>query len=94
MQFSTKLAAVLAAASFVLAAPHERRQAATVCSGSNTPQCCAVDVLGLADLQCANPPTTPTNQTQFIAECATIGQEARCCLLPILEQGLICSDPL
>lgn len=37
-------------------------------------------------------PTTPTNNTQFISICEAIGQQAKCCLLPILGQALICSD--
>ena len=37
-------------------------------------------------------PTVPTNNTDFIATCAEQGQQAKCCLLPILDQALICSD--
>lgn len=49
-----------------------------------TAQCCATDVLGVADLNCANPPTVPTSAANFSAECADIGQQARCCVLPIV----------
>ncbi|KAK5064897.1 beta ketoadipyl CoA thiolase, th1 [Exophiala bonariae] len=65
-----------------------------LCSGlGSTPLCCATDVLGVADLDCAAPPETPTSADNFGEICAAIGQRARCCLLPILEQGLICSAP-
>ncbi|KAF2789712.1 hypothetical protein K505DRAFT_252696 [Melanomma pulvis-pyrius CBS 109.77] len=74
-----------------MAAPMVEERQAVVCSGT-TAQCCATDVLNLADLDCATPPTTPTNNTQFISICEAIGQQAKCCLLPILGQALICSD--
>merc|ERR1711939_1217513 len=60
---------------------------ALLCSGaSSTPLCRATDVLGIADLDCAAPPETPTDPDNFGEICAAIGQRARCCLLPILEQ--------
>ncbi|KIX96808.1 uncharacterized protein Z520_07528 [Fonsecaea multimorphosa CBS 102226] len=66
----------------------------TLCSGADSSAvCCATDVLGVADLNCAPPPTTPTSIDDFTSICASIGQQARCCLLPILEQGLICTSP-
>lgn len=36
--------------------------------------------------------TTPTDVNNFIDICAADGQQAKCCLLPILDQALICSD--
>lgn len=72
----------------------DTRQTYTPCSGLyGTAQCCATDVLGVADLDCADPPTTPTNATNFQSECAAIGLSARCCVLPILEQGVLCDTP-
>ncbi|OAP61268.1 hypothetical protein AYL99_03469 [Fonsecaea erecta] len=66
----------------------------TLCSGADSSAvCCATDVLGVADLDCAPPPSTPTSTDDFTSICASIGQQARCCLLPILEQGLICTSP-
>nr|ABS59370.1 hydrophobin [Trichoderma atroviride] len=55
----------------------------TLCAAGlySTPQCCAVDVLGVADLNCAGP------------NCAAIGQEARCCVLPVLGQDVLCQTP-
>ncbi|KAG9746027.1 hypothetical protein KCU73_g7456, partial [Aureobasidium melanogenum] len=67
----------------------------TICAGTySNAQCCATDVLGLADLNCANPPTVPVNQTDFISICSAEGQQARCCALPILGQALLCGSPL
>ncbi|PSN61481.1 hypothetical protein BS50DRAFT_578479 [Corynespora cassiicola Philippines] len=66
------------------------RQAPLCTSG--TAQCCATDVLNLAILDCAPPPTTPQSTNEFIDTCSAEGQQAKCCLLPILGQALICSD--
>jgi hypothetical protein len=49
--------AVASLAPFVLANPVDlaERQVVPLCSGLEaTPQCCATDVLGVADLNCAN----------------------------------------
>jgi hypothetical protein len=35
---------------------------------------------------------TPTSINAFIDGCAASGQQAKCCLIPILGQALICSD--
>ncbi|KAH7395885.1 Bhp2, hydrophobin class II [Cadophora sp. MPI-SDFR-AT-0126] len=63
-----------------------------VCS-SGSPLCCDVDVLGVADLDCITPPASPTSVSDFNSICAGIGKIDMCCLLPILEQGIICSEP-
>jgi len=60
----------------------------------SSPQCCATDVLGVADLNCATPPSVPTSISGFTGICASIGQEARCCVLPILGQAVLCEAPL
>ncbi|ROV87124.1 hypothetical protein VMCG_10741 [Cytospora schulzeri] len=94
MQYFIAISAVLA--STVLASPLTvlERQTYTPCSGLyGTAQCCATDVLGVADLNCADPPSVPANATDFQSECAAIGQQARCCVLPILEQGVLCDTP-
>jgi hypothetical protein len=36
--------------------------------------------------------TTPANVDAFIASCAAEGQQAKCCLAPILGQALFCSN--
>ena len=87
--------AIIAFAAAAIAAPLESsslesRQVPLCTSGSA--QCCATDVLDLADLDCAAPPTTPTSINGFIDICSARGQQAKCCLLPILGQALICSD--
>jgi hypothetical protein len=64
------------------------------CTGLyGTAQCCATDVLGVADLDCGIPSAVPTNADEFSSVCAAIGQRARCCVLPILEQGILCNTP-
>ncbi|KAI6091283.1 Cerato-ulmin hydrophobin family [Hypoxylon rubiginosum] len=82
-------------AGVALAAPTvEERQVYTPCSGLyGTSQCCATDVLGVADLDCANPPEVPTDADNFSAVCSAIGQRARCCVLPILGQDVLCETP-
>jgi len=98
MQFTTILAAAILATTSAHAIPAfhaEKRQQAVCTTGLyTTPLCCATDVLGVADLDCAAPPDTPTDNTDFISICATVegGQQAKCCLLPILGQALVCSD--
>ncbi|KAF9733427.1 hypothetical protein PMIN06_007548 [Paraphaeosphaeria minitans] len=87
MQFFTVIAFAFAAA----AAPALESRQIPVCTGGS-PLCCATDVLNLADLDCATPTTTPTSTNQFIDICATAGQQAKCCILPILGQALFCSD--
>ncbi|KAI0966877.1 Cerato-ulmin hydrophobin family [Xylaria arbuscula] len=97
MQFSAIIAALCASA--VTAAPAtpelEGRQTYTACSGLyGTAQCCATDVLGVADLDCANPPSVPTSADNFSAVCSAIGQRARCCVLPVLGQDVLCQTPV
>ncbi|KAI0161312.1 hydrophobin [Xylariaceae sp. FL1272] len=65
------------------------------CSGLyDTLQCCATDVLGVADLDCATPGAVPTSASNFEAICAAQGQRARCCVLPVLGQDVLCQTPL
>ncbi|KAH8778147.1 Bhp2, hydrophobin class II [Hyaloscypha finlandica] len=71
----------------------ERRQASLVCA-TGTPNCCDVDILGVADLDCAVPPTTPTSVDDFTSICAAIGKIDMCCTIDILDQGLLCSHPV
>ncbi|KAF2206545.1 hypothetical protein CERZMDRAFT_52870, partial [Cercospora zeae-maydis SCOH1-5] len=64
------------------------------CAGlSDTPQCCATDVLGVADLDCAPVTGVITSRDNFIEQCSEVGQRARCCAVPILGQGLVCTAP-
>ncbi|KAM0457312.1 hypothetical protein ACHAPV_003220 [Trichoderma viride] len=81
----------------VLAAPSPSglNSRATLCSPGlySTAQCCAVDVLGVADLNCAGPVGVVNSAAEFQANCAAIGQEARCCVLPVLGQDVLCQTP-
>ncbi|KAG0649972.1 Cryparin [Hyphodiscus hymeniophilus] len=61
--------------------------------GSGSLECCDVDVLGIADLDCESPPSTPTDLADFVSICAAVGKIDMCCDLPILGQGLICTSP-
>ncbi|KAJ9620925.1 hypothetical protein H2203_007511 [Taxawa tesnikishii (nom. ined.)] len=97
MRFSTILTGLTLGASSALASaiPALSERQTAVCTGSEpSAVCCATDVLGLADLNCATPPTAPTSVDDFRSICAAIGQQARCCLLPVLEQALVCSAPI
>ncbi|KAI0851932.1 cerato-ulmin [Daldinia vernicosa] len=94
MQLSTFFVTFLATA--VLANPTKRgyETAYDPCSGlEDTPQCCATDVLGIADLDCAAPSLVPVNAPDFKNICAAVGKQARCCLLPLLNQDIACSTP-
>ncbi|OAA69879.1 fungal hydrophobin [Cordyceps fumosorosea ARSEF 2679] len=58
------------------------------------PQCCATDVLGVADLDCYTPQQAIWSPRDFQAVCASGGQRARCCVLPVGEQALLCETPV
>jgi hypothetical protein len=36
--------------------------------------------------------TTQTNVDDFIDSCATAGQQAKCCVVPVAGQDLLCQD--
>ncbi|KAI1817837.1 Cerato-ulmin hydrophobin family [Poronia punctata] len=87
MQFSTIIAALYATST-------ASAQTYMACSGLySTAQCCATDVLGVADLDCSNPPSVPGSPDEFCAACSAIGQRARCCVLPVLGQDVLCQTP-
>lgn len=48
-------------------------------------QCCSTDVLGLVDIDCKNPSTSPSNLANFKRDCAKSGKSAKCCVLPIVS---------
>lgn len=86
MQYLAVVATIFASAALSSPVEVQERQLYIPCSGLyGTAQCCATDVLGVADLNCADPPTVPTNASEFQAECSAIGQQARCCVLPIVS---------
>ncbi|KAI0432827.1 fungal hydrophobin [Xylaria sp. FL1042] len=97
MQISTLFVSLLATA--VIANPVKRTGGNPTpydaCSGLyDSLQCCSTDVLGVADLDCATPTAVPTSPASFAAICAAGGQTARCCVLPVLGQSILCQDPL
>ncbi|KAF3903904.1 Hydrophobin-2 [Dactylellina cionopaga] len=55
---------------------------ASVCpTGLNSnPQCCSVDVVGVADLDCETP------DAAFLCP----GKELMCCAIPVADQALLC----
>ncbi|KAL7900468.1 fungal hydrophobin domain-containing protein [Trichoderma sp. SZMC 28014] len=74
-----------------------RRQAPAFCPPGllyTVPQCCAVNVLGVADLDCVTPPRGPSNCKTFEAICETVGREPKCCAVPVAGQALLCVDPV
>ncbi|KAK3331571.1 Cerato-ulmin hydrophobin family [Cercophora scortea] len=96
MQFTiATILAVLTASVAALPAQIEDRQVPYIpCSGLYaTAQCCATDVLGVADLDCGNPSAAPASADDFSKVCSAIGQRARCCVLPLLDQGILCETP-
>ncbi|OAK94104.1 hypothetical protein IQ06DRAFT_382484 [Phaeosphaeriaceae sp. SRC1lsM3a] len=67
---------------------------ASVCTGAlySQAQCCATDVLGAVGLNCAVPATTVTSTDDFIETCAKTGQQAKCCVIPVAGQDLLCTN--
>ncbi|KAI0544698.1 fungal hydrophobin-domain-containing protein [Xylaria curta] len=59
----------------------------------SVPQCCATDVLGVADLDCHSPASVPNSPTNFRDICAAGGDRARCCVIPVLGQSVLCETP-
>ncbi|KAH0497561.1 hypothetical protein TgHK011_004859 [Trichoderma gracile] len=57
-----------------------------------SPQCCDTSVLGLLDLSCEPPRSTPTDVEAFNDICQEVGQKAQCCVLPVAGQALLCED--
>ncbi|KAI1358446.1 fungal hydrophobin-domain-containing protein [Xylaria arbuscula] len=60
----------------------------------SNPQCCATDVLGVADLDCGSVPAIPTSASEFQSICAAGAQRARCCVIPVLGQAVLCTTPV
>lgn len=91
------ITAILACAAAVVALPTENTGAPQpLCPPGlySNPECCATDVLGIADLDCAPPPVVPWDIVQFDQICASEGQRARCCAIPVAGQAVLCEAPL
>ncbi|KAK0757443.1 hypothetical protein N5P37_010168 [Trichoderma harzianum] len=98
MQFLA-VAALLFTAAFAAPsteAPALVRRANAYCPNGlyAVPQCCDVDVLGVAALDCRSPPVTPTKCNSFNNICAAIGLQPKCCVLPVAGQALLCTNPV
>ncbi|KAJ6785716.1 hypothetical protein PWT90_06258 [Aphanocladium album] len=91
MQFS---AVVALFATAVVAVPASI-VARDVCPGgllNSNPQCCSVDVLGLADLDCDVPSRQPSSGADFADICSQDGgKSAMCCGVPVAGQALVCN---
>ncbi|KAI0880093.1 hydrophobin precursor [Annulohypoxylon maeteangense] len=95
MQFTTFIVSFMASA--VLATPSYGPDGTYfACNPGlySNAQCCATDVLGVADLDCATPSSELINPSQFKAVCASAGQRARCCVLPVAGQAVLCEAPI
>ncbi|KAK2015100.1 hypothetical protein LZ32DRAFT_602800 [Colletotrichum eremochloae] len=92
MQFSVALVALFAGAAIAVPTGSTTYDP---CSGLyDSVQCCATDVLGLANLDCNVPTTLPTSPDHFKRVCAATGKRARCCVLPALGLGVLCQNPV
>lgn len=49
----------------------------------SNPQCCALDILGVASVDCKNPSTNPSSADDFRQACAD--KEPQCCVLPVVS---------
>ncbi|KAJ7641034.1 Cerato-ulmin hydrophobin family [Roridomyces roridus] len=98
MHFTALTTLVFAALTLVGASPLiAERQTYEACSGLyGNAQCCATDVLGVADLDCGVPTITPTDAAHFQSTCADMGRRARCCVLAgVLGQvDVLCVTPV
>ncbi|EGY18796.1 hypothetical protein VD0002_g2885 [Verticillium dahliae] len=91
MQF-TIVAALFA--SVAMAAPATLHARATVCPTGllyGVAQCCATSVLGVADLDCSVPSSTPSDGADLKRICAESGAAAMCCSIPLAGQGVLCT---
>ncbi|KAI8632782.1 hydrophobin-like protein [Xylariaceae sp. FL1651] len=92
---TTLIAIVGFIATVVSAAPNYNPTPYDACPDGlySVPQCCATDVLGVADLNCGSPSAVPSSAASFKAICAAGGQRARCCVVPVLGQSVLCETP-
>ncbi|KAI0533296.1 hydrophobin-like protein [Xylaria digitata] len=59
----------------------------------SVPQCCSIDVLGITDHDCYPPSSVPLSPSNFGDICAAGGDRARCCVVPVLGQAVLCETP-
>ncbi|ATY62608.1 Hydrophobin 2 [Cordyceps militaris] len=58
------------------------------------PVCADVDVLGILCLNAVSPSEAPRDANHFREICAKIGKQARCAVLPVLNQAVLCNKPV
>ncbi|KAM0709104.1 hypothetical protein Q7P35_003140 [Cladosporium inversicolor] len=90
MQFSILAAAAFAA---LTSAAALKRAPADLCPALDTPQCCQLDVDGVADLTCSAPESDLTTVADFEESCKSTGLTAMCCTLPVAGLALLCNAP-
>ncbi|KAM3448659.1 hypothetical protein NHJ6243_010086 [Beauveria neobassiana] len=60
----------------------------------SNPVCADVDVLGILCLNSASPSETPRDGKNFEEICSKIGKQARCAVVPVLGQAVLCNKPV
>ncbi|SMR60324.1 unnamed protein product [Zymoseptoria tritici ST99CH_1E4] len=58
----------------------------------SSPQCCAVNALGVASLPCNAPTRDIESREDFVKYCGQSGATAQCCVLPALGAGVACEE--
>ncbi|KAG6021929.1 hypothetical protein E4U41_002357 [Claviceps citrina] len=79
----------MAMAGFSAAAPATLK---SVCPGLlySVAQCCAVDVLNVASLDCTKPESA-NNAWDLTDSCTKIGSQPMCCTIPLAGLGVLCT---
>merc|ERR1711964_359935 len=97
MQFTTfafaAFAALTSAAAIEKRSPLEQRAPINLCPAIDTPQCCQLDVDGVAAVTCSAPESDLTTVADFVDSCAAEGPSALCCTVPVAGLGLLCAAP-
>nr|BDD69331.1 cryparin [Verruciconidia persicina] len=60
----------------------------------SNPLCCATDALGIVGLDCEVPPAIPNDPNHFRHVCSQAGQQAKCCVVPVADQAVLCDNPV
>ncbi len=60
----------------------------------NVPLCCDTDVDGVAAPYCSALRQSPEDSKSFKLICAQNGQQAMCCIVPVVGHGLLCKEPV
>ncbi|KAK9436878.1 Hydrophobin 2 [Metarhizium brunneum] len=83
------VAALLAGAA--IAAPTSNTGGSACPAGLySNPQCCSADVLGVIGIDCKSPSEVPRDGTHLGQICAKTGDQALCCVAPVVGQALLC----